>query len=58
MLHMHILFLLLQWAVHYMTPMGDFKTLLGYSLLTKEFRKFNQEASKVISTGSNRPAAR
>jgi hypothetical protein len=55
---MPVLFLLLQWTVHSMTPMGNFKTLLGYSLLTKEFRKFNQEASNVISLGTYRLAAR
>ena len=50
--HMKIIFLLLQWTVHYLISMGNFKTLLWYSLLTEEFRKFNQEESKVISLRS------
>jgi hypothetical protein len=33
--------------------MGNLKTLLWYSLLSKELGKFNQEESKVIALGSN-----
>ena len=51
MLYMQILSLLLQCTVHYMPPMGNFRTLLWCSLLTKEFRKFDQEKSKVIFWG-------
>lgn len=51
-------FLLLQWKVDYMTPMGNFKSQWWYQPLTEIFIYLNQDDNKVTAMGSNRLRSR